>query len=590
MNLPRREQAFDFQKRVSDLLQNELSDSLEDVLDNAFPPDKVIRIDSLSLDLGEISAQNFEQEFKTRFIEGLSKSLSSKRADLNIAGDEDTVMSKAKSLVSALIFFLEKGYLPWYSSAEKKAGWETELLDNLSDTEYHYFLNWLRDNYKESPVIIERLVLQFSDNFIGELLSKIAPVFDDEWDVILADYAFILGNIGGSVAADRSKKTQKTIKVLPGLQPSNSKFNASIIRNKIRQYAFQTLLDSGERDQGFNILRLLFVDFEIKNRDITTFTRSVITGGLNTNTVKHAFKKLLDLLSNEEMKRKAADTDSQKNKGDRANNTTGADVENTNDTSAETQKQTKNLSENVNDRVPENLANIPALNQASADGSPLKASGEETGTTHPQNKKPGKSPPAGDVTDEVDNPKKDATATQGRKKKKHLLDAGELIDVRNSGVVLLHPFLGAYFADLDLLVERDFINNEARARAVLLLNYLATGETEAAEFDLTLQKILCGYPLEDTLVSSIIPTDKEKAESGNLLNAVTSHWEPLKNTSIAGLRGTFLQRNGNIETKESGWLLKVEQKGFDILLAKLPWGFSTIRLPWMQKMLSVDWY
>jgi hypothetical protein len=124
----------------------------------------------------------------------------------------------------------------------------------------------------------------------------------------------------------------------------------------------------------------------------------------------------------------------------------------------------------------------------------------------------------------------------------------------------------------------------------LLLHYLATGEVEVAEFDLTLQKILCGYLSENTLPASIILTDKEKAETDNLLKAVLSHWEPLKNTSIVGFRSTFLQRNGNLELKESGWLLTVEQKTIDILLGKLPWGFSTIRMPWMREMISVDWY
>ena len=174
MNLPRKEDAFAFQARVSDLLQHGLNDSLGDVLDHAFPPDKIVRIDSLSIDLGKINAQNFEQEFKARFIEALTKSLSSKKEDLNFAGDEDGVLSKAQSLVNGLIFFLERGYLPWYSLVKKKADWETELLNSLSESEYRYFLKWLGDNYKESPVIIERLVLQFSDSFIAELLSKIA--------------------------------------------------------------------------------------------------------------------------------------------------------------------------------------------------------------------------------------------------------------------------------------------------------------------------------------------------------------------------------------------------------------------------------
>ena len=527
MNLPRKDEAFAFQTRVSDLLQNGLNNSLEDVLDRAFPPDKIIRIDSLSIDLGNISASNFEQEFKTRFIEALTKSLATKKEDLDVVNDEDTVFSKARSLLNAFIFFLEKGYLPWYSSVEKKPDWETELLNALSDKEYEYLLNWLRDNYKERPVIVERLVLQFSDNFIGELLSKMPPGVDLPWDDLLADYVTLLNHIGGT--------------------NFQLKLQSAVIREKIWQYAFQALFDKKNDDPVFAILRLLFAHFRIKKKDLVHF-KTKANKRLKTKAAKQAFEKLVDLSS---LSRKDGPA------GPAEKTAAQSTVE-----SADAQDSQDN----------------PALNGGSKN---------TCGTTLQNKNSEETSVPGGKANDKS---LKDAKAGQATNKKNSSLHTGDLIDVHNSGVVILHPFLKAYFADLDLLAEGDFISTEARARAVLLLNYLATGEADAAEFDLTLQKVLCGYPLEDTLTSSIILTDKEIAGSDDLLNAVTNHWEPLKHTSIAGLRGTFLQRNGNIEVKESGWLLKVEQKTVDVLLGKLPWGFSTIRLPWMQMMLSVDWY
>ena len=317
-----------------------------------------------------------------------------------------------------------------------------------------------------------------------------------------------------------------------------SKFKkVSVIRNKIWLYAFEVSMDDNKSDQGLVILKLLFRHFDIKNKDVSAPIKNAINNRLKTNTVKQDFEKLLRLLAaNETNNSKQAEDDiSQDNRFDTGSEDAG-------------NIQLK-IKKRENPAFPDNIAN------------------------------------------NTDKPLKETTMAQtGNKKKKPVPDASDLINVNNSGVVILHPFLKRYFGDLDLLADGDFINTDSRARAVLLLNYLATGEGDAAEFDLTLQKILCGYPLEDTLPSSIILTDKEKAESDNLLKAVIDHWEPLKNTSIAGFRGTFLQRNGNIELKESGWLLKVEQKTVDILLGKLPWGFSTIRLPWMQKMLSVDWY
>jgi len=178
---------------------------------------------------------------------------------------------------------------------------------------------------------------------------------------------------------------------------------------------------------------------------------------------------------------------------------------------------------------------------------------------------------------------------RARDQKTSNFDSAEPLYINNSGVILLHPFLQSHFRALKLYGDDGFIDQTYKERAVLLLHYLSTAETEAAEFDLILEKILCGLGLEDTLPVVIDLTEEEKIESGKLLEAVISYWEPLKNTSIAGLQNTFLQREGRLELKDNGWLLTVEQKTVDILLGKLPWGFGTIRLPWMQEILSVDW-
>ena len=161
--------------------------------------------------------------------------------------------------------------------------------------------------------------------------------------------------------------------------------------------------------------------------------------------------------------------------------------------------------------------------------------------------------------------------------------------VQNCGVVLLHPFLEIFFRELGFTEDKQFISDDARKRAVLLLNYLATGNTEAAEFNLVLQKFLCSLPIEETLPAALDLTETEITESKKLLRTVMDYWTPLKSTSIEGLQQTFLQREGKLTQTEEGWLLQVEKKTVDILLGKLPWGFSTIRLPWMQEILHVEW-
>lgn len=162
--------------------------------------------------------------------------------------------------------------------------------------------------------------------------------------------------------------------------------------------------------------------------------------------------------------------------------------------------------------------------------------------------------------------------------------------VSNCGTVLLHPFLLSFFTELNLVKENGFVSVEACQRAVLLLHYLATGETETEEWNAVLAKVLCGLALNETLPNIIELTNKEREESEALLQSIIRYWPPLKNTSVNGLRQSFLQREGKLEAKQNGWLLTVEQKTIDVLLDKLPWGFSTIKLPWMNEMMSVDWH
>jgi len=163
------------------------------------------------------------------------------------------------------------------------------------------------------------------------------------------------------------------------------------------------------------------------------------------------------------------------------------------------------------------------------------------------------------------------------------------IYITNAGLVLLHPFISSLFANIGYTKKDEFISDELQQRALVLCQYLVSGGDEYAEFELLLNKILTGYAVEESLPSEIELSDFEKKEAEDLLKSVIKHWSALKNTSVEGLRQTFLQRDGKIVRADTGWLLQVEQNTVDILLNKLPWGFSTIKTPWMKEILSVEW-
>ncbi|HVY69435.1 MAG TPA: contractile injection system tape measure protein, partial [Verrucomicrobiae bacterium] len=84
-------------------------------------------------------------------------------------------------------------------------------------------------------------------------------------------------------------------------------------------------------------------------------------------------------------------------------------------------------------------------------------------------------------------------------------------------------------------------------------------------------------------------TQAQKDEADRMLEAVIANWGALKNTSPDGLRATFLQREGALRQVDDHWRLALARTGFDVLLDRLPWAISLIRLPWMPWRLQTDW-
>ena len=162
--------------------------------------------------------------------------------------------------------------------------------------------------------------------------------------------------------------------------------------------------------------------------------------------------------------------------------------------------------------------------------------------------------------------------------------------IANAGLVLVWPFLTALFERLGYVVERQFQGIEQTTRAAYLLQFLATGEEQPPEHLLALNKLLCGVGRTLPLVRELPLTADEKATGESLLGAVIARWgDVLKNTSLAGLRETFLQRPGKLVWGDDRVTLTVETKTVDILFDQRPWSITLIKLPWMALPLYVTW-
>jgi hypothetical protein len=169
----------------------------------------------------------------------------------------------------------------------------------------------------------------------------------------------------------------------------------------------------------------------------------------------------------------------------------------------------------------------------------------------------------------------------------------EPIYIANAGLILASPFLPQLFQALDMLEPTEGGKSRVIAdqisRATHLLQWLVDGRTSAPEPLLCLNKLLCGVPLPTPVERTIEPTPRDLEVCSTLLTSMIANWPIIRNTSIEGLRETFLQREGRLQQSPDGWRLHVQRKTLDVLLDQIPWSISTIVHAWMPAPIFVTW-
>jgi uncharacterized protein YjbI with pentapeptide repeats len=163
------------------------------------------------------------------------------------------------------------------------------------------------------------------------------------------------------------------------------------------------------------------------------------------------------------------------------------------------------------------------------------------------------------------------------------------LHINNAGQVLAAAFLPRLFSMLNLMQDGKFIDMGAADRAVHLVQFMVTGQSATPEYDLILNKILCGISTSIPVSAGIEITEQEQTLIEQMLSSMIQHWKVLGSTSISGLRETFFQRQGWLVLEEDCWRLKVKEQTFDLLLDRLPWSISLIKHGWMDKPLRVSW-
>ncbi len=172
-------------------------------------------------------------------------------------------------------------------------------------------------------------------------------------------------------------------------------------------------------------------------------------------------------------------------------------------------------------------------------------------------------------------------------------ESDDPIFIGNAGLVLFNPYLPSLFERLGLLTDTEkgprIVNADAMSRGVHLLQYLVDGRLDAPEPELVLNKLLCGLPNAQPVAVSIEPNAADIAMCDGLIAALIANWSILSNTSPAGLRETFLQREGRLTYGADCWNLTVPRKTVDILVDQLVWSIAMLNHRWMSEAVRVTW-
>ena len=166
--------------------------------------------------------------------------------------------------------------------------------------------------------------------------------------------------------------------------------------------------------------------------------------------------------------------------------------------------------------------------------------------------------------------------------------AGPIV-VHNAGLVILAWFFPRLHERCGLLAEGVFRDEAAAGYAVHLLQYLVAGASETRETALALNKLLCGLTPDTPITMNVELAADHRRHADHLLDEVANRWARGASVSVQGLRRSYLVREGRLEPRDGRWLLRVERRGWDVLLPELDWTFPGPKPAWMPQPLEVDW-
>jgi hypothetical protein len=551
IEIDRLDDMWSFQAEISDILQQQGIPAMEQLFDRLVGSDRVIRLDRVVVDLAPIDRHFLADEFVRNLLAALNLALTDRLADLDSLSAADTkIQDRTGADWEVLLYFLQYGRLPWWCPT---ADWQTWLprweAVMQTGTDWQSPLHTL---LRTDPAARQRLINQFAPGFRHQVILQLQPTWL-EWSSLLSQAQQLIQALGLSRSSRDRLENQAWLRLLIELVQAESSFSR-LLPTTEWMWAWltdliQTWQPIASQPTAANQLPTTSArQTSTADRDSELDWRSSDPSDPQTMIYQRLRTLILELPS-------AA----------RSQWLTTLDLIMPPPTRWQSLSERESPHRDNDPQTPDlttpsidTTEDAPSLSQP-----PFHANVQ----TNPIDRRQGSS-------DLQLSPEE--------------VSAGLFVD--RSGLILLHPFLYPYFAEVGLLDGEVFRDEAAQQTAIYLLHYLATGETDAPESELVMPKLLCGLHLNAPVVRGIELPATALTEGEHLLQTAIDYWQVLKNTSPDGLREGFLQRTGKLTRQEDdNWRLQVEQQSIDVLLGSLPWGINVVTLPWLECLIMVEW-
>ena len=567
--------AWRYTDQVKQIFEKAMVPLLEKKLQQYDFDGQTIYLDRINIQLGTVDPSNLNALVR-RFEKQVDKELIAQLA--TFGNQKETTQSKKnlwKSTEDTIIYYLEHGYLPWWSKSEKeKVSIDTFLLEWLHQNS-KYRSQLLRNWKKWSPRIVSTCKEATLIRLISELFRE---------GSLLVSYLKHLYTLIPS--RQTSSQTRRILQVQlwgKALVALHKKTPVQHIAVSLLEIAYtvltpKTLLtfkkqffnDTISKPKGWDtLLSMVWKDFERsvqKTSDFKFVQKGKTTqqtsldkiaqdqpDTLKTNA-SQAPSSPVDVASKEQLYQK-----------DHPNSSKGNIIV------KETEKLTREY---------------PGTSSSDTKASQSQPSNTKK-TAQFWEKKWEEHMIA--LREKVKTPLSEPINQKGIPNTEHLNQETQEIYIHNAGVVICAPYIPQLFQVLGLTKSNEFTSDLSMTKALMLGHYLATGEVEVKEHQLPLIKLLCGVPISTTFITGITLSEKEQMRANELLKAVINNWSRMGNVSPQGFQNAFLQREGKLSMQRQQWRLQVEQRPHDLILQTLPWNIRMIKTSLMQEIINVEW-